>query len=239
MNLCTDQLAMLVAAPGQLVAVSELGRDPHLSAMAEARPEIPTHGSQAEEIFALRPDLVIAGSFTARPAVEMLKRLGLRVVDMPPEQTLDDVAAHLREMGRLLGQESRAEELASRFESDLAALTVPAATPRPQAVVYGPNGYSAGPNSLAGQVLELAGYDNLAAKLGLSWGGQIPLERLIMAEPDLMITGGRYAGGSRSEALLDHPALSAIPRARVPEGSWSCGTPYILGAIRALSEARP
>lgn len=239
MNLCTDQLAMLVAAPGQLIAISELGRDPHLSAMAGEQPDIPTHSSQAEEVFALRPDLVIAGSYTARPAVEMLERLGLRVVDMPPEQTLDDVTAHLREMGRLLGQEARAEALIATFNADLAALTTDLPGPRPQAVVYGPNGYSAGPQSLSGQILKIAGYGNLAEDLGLGWGGQIPLERLVMAQPDLLITGDRYAGASRAEALLDHPALAGIPRAQVPEGSWSCGTPYILGAIRALREARP
>ena len=35
-NLCTDQLAMMLAAPGQLVSVSQLAGDPHSSAMAEA-----------------------------------------------------------------------------------------------------------------------------------------------------------------------------------------------------------
>ncbi|MEL6267927.1 MAG: ABC transporter substrate-binding protein, partial [Pseudomonadota bacterium] len=34
MNLCTDQLAMLIASPGQLVSVSYLARDPASSAMA-------------------------------------------------------------------------------------------------------------------------------------------------------------------------------------------------------------
>jgi iron complex transport system substrate-binding protein len=33
-NLCTDQLAMMLAAPGQLVSVSDLAADPHSSAMA-------------------------------------------------------------------------------------------------------------------------------------------------------------------------------------------------------------
>ena len=33
-NLCTDQLAMLLAAPGQLVSVTHLARDPEASVMA-------------------------------------------------------------------------------------------------------------------------------------------------------------------------------------------------------------
>mgnify|MGYP006999250795 CR=1 FL=1 len=35
MNLCTDQLAMALAAPGQLISVSYIARDPRASAMAE------------------------------------------------------------------------------------------------------------------------------------------------------------------------------------------------------------
>ena len=34
-NLCTDQLAMLLAAPGQLLSVSHLAREPQSSSMLE------------------------------------------------------------------------------------------------------------------------------------------------------------------------------------------------------------
>ena len=59
-NLCTDQLALAVAAPGQLVSVSELARDPALSAMASRAAAIPSNRGRAEEVLALRPDLVLA-----------------------------------------------------------------------------------------------------------------------------------------------------------------------------------
>lgn len=41
MNLCADQLAILLAGPGQLRSVSFLAADPRASAMAEAAREMP------------------------------------------------------------------------------------------------------------------------------------------------------------------------------------------------------
>ena len=70
-NLCTDQLAMLLAAPGQLVSVSWLAADPRSSTMAAEAARYPANHGLAEEIFLLSPDLVLAGSYTARTAVDL------------------------------------------------------------------------------------------------------------------------------------------------------------------------
>ena len=47
MNLCTDQLAMMLAGPGQLISVSHLGHDPAVSPMAAQAcgSSVPTFGS--------------------------------------------------------------------------------------------------------------------------------------------------------------------------------------------------
>ncbi|WP_317616335.1 substrate-binding domain-containing protein [Paracoccus mutanolyticus] len=71
-NLCTDQLALAVAAPGQLVSVSELARDPALSAMASRAAAIPSNRGRAEEVLALRPDLVLASSLGDAATVRLL-----------------------------------------------------------------------------------------------------------------------------------------------------------------------
>jgi hypothetical protein len=75
MNLCTDQLAMLIAAPGQLRSVSHLATDPSASAMAEEALDHDINHGLAEEIYLMRPDLVIAGSFSNRATLDMLRRL--------------------------------------------------------------------------------------------------------------------------------------------------------------------
>ena len=113
---------MLLAAPGQLVAVSHLAADPMSSAMAvQARGYRATRG-QAEEVFLLRPDLVLAGTYTTRATVDLLRRLGVRVVEFPPPEALADIPVQMRAVGVALGREAAGERLAAEFEAGLAAL---------------------------------------------------------------------------------------------------------------------
>src|SRR5690606_34859374 len=65
MNVCTDQMAMLVAADGQLRSVTHLATDPQTSAMVDEAKAFPVNHGLAEEIFLMRPDLVLAGTYTA------------------------------------------------------------------------------------------------------------------------------------------------------------------------------
>lgn len=67
MNLCTDQLAMLIAAPGQLVSVSHVARDPVSSALAEQAQAYPVNHGSAEEIFLLAPTSSSRAPSTAPP----------------------------------------------------------------------------------------------------------------------------------------------------------------------------
>ena len=240
-NLCTDQLALQLAAPGQLVSVSYLAHDPASSAMAAEAAALPANRGTAEEVFLLRPDLVLAGAFTAPDTLRLLERLGARVVLFQPETSLQDIRDNTRLMGRVLGREHEAEALLARFDAGLAALPdIPAR--RPGAIIYGANGYVAGPDSLAGAILDAAGYRNLAADFGIAQGGTLPLEQLVLARPDLVVLGSRHAGHSRSEDMLDHPALRALlgrqPQSVIEDRGWVCGTPHVLDAIRALSAAR-
>src|SRR6056297_3081236 len=79
MNLCTDQLAMMLAAEGQLLSVSRISLDPHVSPMAEEAKDYRINAGQAEEIYLMRPDLVLAGEFTPQATLDMLRGLGIRV----------------------------------------------------------------------------------------------------------------------------------------------------------------
>lgn len=234
MNLCTDQIAMLLAAPGQLVSVSNLAADPALSPMADqAAAYVPNYG-RAEEIYLMRPDLVIAGMFTSGPTVAMLRRLGVRVEVMPPAESLQSIRDEITRIGGFLGRQQQAAELVAGFDAGLAALGKDGT--RGRAALYYANGFTSGRATLAGAVVAAAGYDNIAADYGIEDTSPLPLELLVMAEPDRLITGAKWPGQSRSEAILDHPALArAAPGlAEVTDRDWVCGTPFVLRAIEAL-----
>ena len=240
MNLCTDQLAMLLAAPGQLVSVSHLARDPLSSSMVAEAAAYPENRGQAEQIFLLKPDLVLAGTYTSVPSVELLRSLGVPVVQVAPVNSLDEVTDQILLIGRALGREPQAEALAEEFRAGVAALdwTGPEAT----AALYYPNGYTAGEGTLADDVLAHTGFRNIAATAGLTGGGTLPLERLVLAQPDVVVTSTPYPGASRSEDLLTHPALALLRQragiATTTDADWICGTPHVLRAMRAMRTAR-
>ncbi|MDM7255564.1 MAG: ABC transporter substrate-binding protein [Paracoccus sp. (in: a-proteobacteria)] len=239
-NLCTDQLALMLAAPGQLISVSYLAHDPKASVMAGTARAIPVNHGLAEDILRLAPDLVLAGRFSATATVQMLERTGQPVAMFDPETSMDDIRANILRMGALLGREDHAAAILADFDADLAALE---ALPRlhARAAVYGPNGYSPGHATLAGSIVAAAGLENLATELGLPHGGMVSLEHLVQAQPDLVILSAPERGASRAEEVLTHPALARIRQASrtalVTDADWTCGTPKVLRAAARLRAA--
>ncbi|MEM8575633.1 MAG: ABC transporter substrate-binding protein [Pseudomonadota bacterium] len=241
MNLCTDQLAMMLAGEGQLLSVSYLATDPRSSAMVDAAQAFAVNHGLAEEIYLMEPDLVIAGSFTTRATVDMLRRLGIPVAVFEPAYSLDEVRARLLQMGELLGREAAATALVAEYDRQLSILRVKTEN-RPSAALYYANGYTSGDRTLAGQILLAAGFDNVATELGYASGGIMPLEVLAMTAPDALITARPYPGASRAEEVLDHPAIRALREGRASgsftDRDWICGTPFVLRAIGELGALR-
>jgi iron complex transport system substrate-binding protein len=241
MNLCTDQLAMLLAAPGQLLSVSYLAADPRGSAMAETAKSYPPNRGLAEEVYLMQPDLVLAGSFTTRATVAMLQRLGVRVEVFEPAYGLDDIPDRIRQMGRVLGRTQAAEAIVAQFEADLRAFRQDVSR-NPRAAIYAANGYTQGDRSLSGQILLTAGFANVAAEAGYDGGGILPLELLVMLTPEAIITSRPYPGASRAEEVMVHPALLAAQDARArgsfADRDWVCGTPFVLRAVAEMAALR-
>jgi iron complex transport system substrate-binding protein len=241
MNLCTDQLAMLLADKGQLISVSDLAHDPRSSAMVAEAAAYPVNNGLAEEIYLMQPDLVLAGRYSQLATVDMLRRLGIRVEQFDPATSLDQVTERMTRMGALLGREDIAADQVTRFDQRLASFRDGIA-PHPRAALYFANGYTSGDQTLAGDILTAAGLINIAAELGLVSGGVIPLETLAMAEPDTVVTGQPYPGASRSEEILSHPVVGALqagrPSTSMNAQDWLCGTPYVLRAIGQMAELR-
>jgi iron complex transport system substrate-binding protein len=241
MNLCTDQLAMLIAADDQLYSVSYLALDPDSSALAaKAKRFVINHGL-AEEIFTMSPDLVLAGTFTNRASVAMLRRLGFRVEQFAPSFSLAGIKDQIRRMGDLLGRRQRAEDLAGEFDRALAAVPLVLRS-RPLAALHYANSFTSGAGTLASEVVERAGLENLGTRLGLRGTVRLPLETLVMSEPDLVI-GGERPGVAPALAYrtFEHPALKAILKGRgmtaVPDRYLVCGSTFTAEAVRLLASA--
>ncbi|HET7409914.1 MAG TPA: ABC transporter substrate-binding protein, partial [Paracoccaceae bacterium] len=199
------------------------------------------HG-RAEELFLMQPDLVLAGTWTTRATVNLLRRLGFEVAEFAPATSFDDIRANIRRMGRLLGREARAEALVAELDARLeAAKPAPGSAP-PRAALRDAGSLTSGVGTLANAIVEAAGLGSIAAELGLKGMARLPLETLVMAAPDMLITSGRYEGRSLAEASLDHPALrrvaAGVGGTATSDARWVCGGPFTAAAVAELAEAR-
>ncbi|MGH7068209.1 MAG: ABC transporter substrate-binding protein [Acetobacteraceae bacterium] len=226
LNLCTDQMLVLLA-PGEIAGLSPLARDPALSAVADAAAHLPVVRPSAEAVLRLHPSLVLAERYGAQTVVAALKTLGLRVVMIADPQSFAAIRAALTRVSKLLGKPARAALLISQMDATLSRLPHPAH--RQTAILLQPRGLAAGPDSLAGAVIEAAGYRDAAR------GGWLPLERLLADPPDLLILPEARGFPSLATRLLDDPAIARLPRRTVPAAWLMCGSPFAARAAAAIA----
>jgi iron complex transport system substrate-binding protein len=243
LNVCTDQLVMMLAAPGQILSISDLASDPGLSFLHRQAAAYPKNRGLAEEVFLARPDVVVTGTYTLHNTTELLKHLGFNLEEFGYSQTLETIPGEIRRMGRILHREAKADAVAARFEAGLSTIKASVCGPAPTAIAYGQNGIVQGAGTLADSVLRAAGLRNLAAELGYAGMAPFPLELLIKHRPDIVILPEELSSApSLADLALKNPALRALKDARfghfVPEGAWSCGGPFVLEAVEALAKVR-
>lgn len=140
-----------------------VGRDAVSDAPAEAlvAPVLGTaFAPDLEALVALAPDLVLGDAFTALD--EALAPFGIAVYARTP-QRLDDLAPYLADLGVLLGLEAEAAALAAELDAGFRAVAAAVAgAPRPTVFVeIDATPYAAGPTSLVGALVAIAGGDHV------------------------------------------------------------------------------
>lgn len=243
LNVCTDQLVLLLAESRHIASVTFLALDPDLSAMAPVAATHHINQGSAEAVLALEPDLVVAGEFSTRPTVALLRRLNYRVEEFGIATTLADARAQIQRMAQILGEQEKGSRIVQEMDTKIQAAARHRAGADPVAVIYRPNGFSAGANTLEHAVLTAAGYRNLSVELGFAGVGRIELEDLIAAAPDLLVMTA-YDGGkpSLAQEILIHPVFrklaSRAPTLSVPNSYWACAGPKLADAVRLIAAAR-
>lgn len=234
LSLCADQFVVPLVPRERIAAVSALAaREDYSSVAAEAH-GLPVHGGTAEEILALEPDLVIAGGYARRETVELLERLTVPLVQLPPAG-LNEVPELIRMVAVATGRMAAGERLVARFEAAL----VPPATGRRVGALYRPGGDLPGPKTTENDVIERAGLKSLAALLGIEGYGRLQVEELVLHRPDVLIfDSADERQGSLSTQMLFHPALvratPETPIVHIPIRYWLCGAPRAADAVVLL-----
>jgi len=242
LNLCLDQMALRLAAPGQLVGVSYLSRDPHLSVLADRAATIAPVRESIETILTLRPDLVILGKDSHTRLKRLLRDAGVRVLDLPWATSIEDAETVIERMAAALDREDVGRALIAGMREQRQRLTWQGA-PLGTAVYLEANRGTSGKGSLMDELLRLSGYRNLAADLGIGSFGRVSLETVLARQPDLLVLdGAANASPARATEFVGHHALLALAGttrlASVPTRYSICAGPDNFEVMRLLAEAR-
>ncbi|WP_300575065.1 ABC transporter substrate-binding protein [Phenylobacterium sp.] len=243
LNPCLDVILFHVAERGQIAALTHYARDAQASTLAKAARAIPITYETAEEVVALRPDLVLMSEHSAPATRQALARLRIPTAMFDVPQTVAASLAQIRQVARLLGQPVRGEAVVARVEAALIAAAPPPGAPRLTAIVYQPNGFAAGAGTLTDEMLRRTGFENVAARYGLGRWGNIGLEQIIADPPQVLLAGQPAPGAPTwADRVLSHPALERIAdrmqREAFPQRLLYCGGPVLIETAAALATAR-
>jgi iron complex transport system substrate-binding protein len=239
-NLCTDQLLVTLADPGQILGLSPYARDPARSWDAAKAAQFPLLSGDAEDVLVLKPDVVVAGRFTKRATRELLKDKGLRVAEFDPARSLDDVKKQLRQMGALVKHPERADAEIAKIDSAIAHARQIAARKPYRVLAVSRRGWVSGGDNLTTSLLSAVGLKNAGGELGLKAGGYASLEAIITLKPDfLLVSESSDFAEDEGRAFLLHPALERFyppsKRIVIPERLVNCGGPTLTAALDRLA----
>jgi len=243
LNMCVDAIVIDLVSHDRIAALSHYARDPQRSTIAHVASHLPITYETAEEVVALQPDLVLTSRHSAIATRNALKRVGIRFELFDVPATVADSLAQVRKVAELLGAEPEGEAMVTRIEAALAAARLPADQTPLTGAIYQPGGLSAGANTVVGELMELTGLQNIAARYGVKTYRPLPLEMLVSSPPDVLLVGETSPGAPmQSEKVVRHRALRALEsqmtQAVFPARYLYCAGPTMVEAVAALVQAR-
>lgn len=243
LNPCLDAIVVRVANRGQIAALSHYSRDPGQSSITAIARTLPITYETAEEVVALRPDLVLASAHSSPATRAALTRLGIASEVFGVPDTVAASFGQVRRIAALVGHPDRGEVLVEAIQAALAAAAPPAGFAPIPALVFQPEGLVAGEGTLVDDMLRRTGFANTARRYGLGKWDTVPLEKLL-ADPPRVLLSARIGAGEATwaERFVRRPALAGL-QARVvqadfPQRLLYCGGPTLIDTAAALVAAR-
>lgn len=242
LNPCLDAILVHVADRAQIAALSHYSHEPTASSIGALGQTFPFTHEAAEEIVALRPDLVLTAGHSSLATRAALAKLNIRseLFGLP-----HSVAQSCQQVTRIAGLVHRPERggaLVARITAAVAQAAPPPGSPRLSALVFEAAGFASAEGTLMDEMLRNAGFANAATRYGLKRTGNVPLERVVADPPQVLLAGAPHPGAPTwADRIIAHPALKAVAprmyRASFPQTLTFCGGPVLIDSAAFLARA--
>ncbi len=232
LNLCTDELLLMLARPDQIASVTHLAQNPAETPLWRQARHYRRNDGSLVSVAGLRPDLVLTMGGGARDRVGIAARLGIATLDLPFPRSLADIQASVTAIAAALGRPEAARPILVRIR----ALKADAPARRIDTVWLGGGGRSVAADGLAAGWMDLAGMRQRRLR-----GDRISLEQLLVRPPAVLLRSQYRAGQySNEQKWLDHPLARNVKRSRsiATDGRlWTCMGPLMISEIVRLRKA--
>lgn len=232
LNLCSDEIVLLVAEPAQIRSVSYLSHLREESALWRRARRFDANDGSMLSAAAKRPTLIVTVGTGGRDRERLARAIGAKLLVLPYPASLADIASSVRSVGAATGNVARATRIVAAMRAGQAG------SPRAarDAMWVDGAGRTLSATGLGAAWLRLAGLRQRSVA-----GDRIGLEAMLTRPPAVLVRS-RYRAGQMSSATswLRHPAARRVrvDRAIETDGRrWTCAGPTLLPEILRLRRA--
>ncbi|WP_293882946.1 ABC transporter substrate-binding protein [Sphingomonas sp.] len=235
-NPCIDAILAEVAPPSRIAAISHYSIGPRSTSvdLNWAR-RFATIGDTAEEVLMMHPDLFLTGSPTPAATSWAIKRAGIRTISIGVASTISESRAQVMTIANAVGNPAGGVGLVARIDTAVRDARAPDRIP---ALIWQGGGLVPGRDSLASEMLGLAGFRNMGVTYGMVGWGNLPLEPVLLNPPRVILS----PGGSARDLVQRHATLARLKGRTIvadfPEAMLFCGGPTIIRVMARLKQVR-
>ena len=224
----TTEILFALGAGDRVVATDDGSDHPE---QAVALPDVATFSSvDVEKVVALSPDLVVAGGLGFTPAESITKLRDLKIpVVVIYAPSVEGVLKDIELLGTATGTSADAASITSAMRADMDAVAAAVATKSPKPRVFYDVGYddttgaiyAPADDSFLAEMVTMAGGDAITSGDPNTY--EIPLEKLIEKDPQLIVLG-------------TNPFYSPTPDAVAKRRGWDAFSAVRSGAIKPVND---
>lgn len=233
LNLCTDELLLMLGDPRQIVSVSHLSQSLAETSLWRRARQYRTNDGSLVSAAGLRPDLILTMGGGARDRLRIAARLGLRTLDLPLPQSMADVQRNIGRVAAALGRQQQGQALLRRLHRLIRS------APRSSldTIWLGGGGRSVSASGVEAQWMRLGGFRQRRLR-----GDRVSLEQLLVTPPAVLLRSDYHSSQySDDQRWLSHPLAAGTQRSRIvaTDGRpWTCVGPLMIDEIVRLRQKR-
>jgi iron complex transport system substrate-binding protein len=196
-----------------------------------------------EKVVSVQPDLILAANIHEAKVLPSLEQLSIPIMVLHPI-TIDGIFKDISLLGRITGQSREAASLIAQLQNKVAAISTKTASskgakPRVLYVTWHDPLYSAGDDTITGELIRIAGGDNIAKDL--SGYATLSLESVVQRNPQIMIVMSSMGSNTSTDYINREPRLQATDALKnkqvypVDADLFGRTTPRIIDALEQLA----